>query len=133
MAEKDGGVLLGVLGGRSSEGADFPGAQMNTCIIAGIPYARPTTRIDSQIAYLDAQFEKKGREFGYVIPAIRSASQAAGRPIRSIKDQGLILFLDDRFKQPYIARFLPLWLRQNTRPLDYEDGMIAYFAQEFFR
>ena len=132
LADKGGAVLMGVLGGRSSEGADFPGAQMNTCIIVGIPYARPTTRIESQIGYLDEQFYKKGREYGYIIPAIRRAAQAAGRPIRSINDRGLIIFLDHRFSQPYTSRFLPSWLKQNTRTLDYEHGRIEAIAKEFF-
>ncbi|MHA1462997.1 MAG: helicase C-terminal domain-containing protein [Candidatus Heimdallarchaeota archaeon] len=132
LSTRGGAVLMGVLGGRSSEGADFPGKQMNTCIIAGIPYARPTTRIESQIGYLEEHFPKKGREYGYVIPAIRRASQAAGRPIRSINDRGLIIFLDYRFGQSYTARFLPAWLRQNTRPLQYEPGRIATIAEEFF-
>ncbi|MBD3192236.1 MAG: hypothetical protein GF308_16465 [Candidatus Heimdallarchaeota archaeon] len=132
-ATKGGAVLLGVLGGRSSEGADFPGGQMNTCIIVGVPYARPTTRIEAQIQYLDEQFKKKGREYGYIIPAIRRAAQAAGRPVRSINDHGLIIFLDNRFSHSYTARFLPQWLKQNTRPLDYQEGMLAYLVQEFFQ
>lgn len=132
LADKGGAVLMGVLGGRSSEGADFPGAQMNTCVIVGIPYARPTTRIESQIGYLDEQFYKKGREYGYIIPAIRRAAQAAGRPIRSINDRGLIIFLDYRFSQPYTSRFLPTWLKQNTQLLEYEHGRIATIAEHFF-
>ncbi|MHA1212903.1 MAG: helicase C-terminal domain-containing protein [Candidatus Heimdallarchaeota archaeon] len=132
LADKGGATLMGVMGGRSSEGADFPGSQMNTCVIVGIPYARPTTRIESQIAYLDGQFYKKGREYGYNIPALRRASQAAGRPIRSINDKGLIIMLDYRFGHNYTSRFLPAWLRQNTKLLDYEPGAIAKIAEDFF-
>jgi len=133
FSSKGGAALMGVLGGRSSEGADFPGELMNTCIIVGIPYARPTTRIEAQIAYLDEQFEKKGREFGYIIPAMRRASQAAGRPIRSINDKGLIIFLDYRFAHTYTSRFLPVWIKENMRLLNYETGIIASIAQEFFK
>ncbi len=132
LSDKGGAVLMGVLGGRSSEGADFPGAQMNTCVIVGIPYARPTTRVESQISYLEEQFPKKGREYGYVIPAIRRASQAAGRPIRSINDRGLIIFLDHRFSQSYTSRFLPTWLKQNTRTINYEPGRIEAVTKSFF-
>ena len=132
LSEDGGAVLMGVLGGRSSEGADFPGKQMNTCIVVGIPYARPTTRIESQIEYLEGQFYRKGREFGYIIPAVRRAAQAAGRPIRSINDKGLIIFLDYRFASNYTSRFLPSWLKQNTRPLTYEKGKIAEIAQHFY-
>ncbi len=132
FADKGGATLMGVLGGRSSEGADFPGDQMSTCVIVGIPYARPTTRIESQIAYLDEQFYKKGREYGYTIPALRRASQAAGRPIRSINDKGLIILLDYRFGHSYTSKFLPAWLKQNTKLLAYEPGKIAQIAKEFF-
>ena len=105
---------------------------MNTCIIVGIPYAKPTTRIESQIEYLDNQFYKKGREYGYIIPAIRRASQAAGRPVRSINDRGLIIFLDYRFGHHYTSKFLPLWLKQNTKLLEYEPGRISEIAENFF-
>jgi DNA excision repair protein ERCC-2 len=132
MAEKDGGILLGVLGGRSSEGADFPGDQMNTCIIVGIPYARPTTRIQAQIDYLEQEFERKGREYGYVIPAVRRAAQAAGRVIRSIEDRGLVLFLDSRFSYSYIKRLLPLWLRKNIDTIHYENDTIADLTKKFY-
>ncbi|TFF84864.1 DNA repair helicase, partial [Candidatus Heimdallarchaeota archaeon] len=132
MADKDGGTLLGVLGGRSSEGADFPGDQMNTCIIVGIPYARPTTRIQAQIDYLEQEFERKGREYGYVIPAVRRAAQAAGRVIRSIEDRGLVLFLDSRFSYSYIRRLLPLWLRKNIDTIHYENGTITDLTKKFY-
>ncbi|NHJ39869.1 MAG: hypothetical protein FK731_07525, partial [Asgard group archaeon] len=131
-ANKGGAALMGVLGGRSSEGADFPGEQMNTCIIVGIPYAKPTTRIQSQIDYLDEQFNKKGREYGYVIPAMRRASQAAGRPIRSLNDKGLIIFLDHRFAQSYTSKFLPQWIRENTQLLKYEPGNVTEITKDFF-
>jgi DNA excision repair protein ERCC-2 len=132
LSTKGGAALLGVLGGRSSEGADFPGQQMNSCVIVGIPYARPTTRIQSQIEYLDEQFNKKGREYGYIIPAMRRASQAAGRPIRSINDKGLIIFLDHRFGQSYTARFLPVWLKENTQLLKYKLGAVAEITADFY-
>jgi DNA excision repair protein ERCC-2 len=132
LASKGGAALLGVLGGRSSEGADFPGDEMSTCIVVGIPYARPTTRIQSQIEYLDEQFSKKGREYGYIIPAMRRASQAAGRPIRSLKDKGLIIFLDYRFAHNYTSRFLPLWIKENTQLLKYDQGNIAEITKDFY-
>ncbi|MFW9922431.1 MAG: helicase C-terminal domain-containing protein [Candidatus Thorarchaeota archaeon] len=132
LSSKGGASLMGVLGGRSSEGADFPGEQMNTCVIVGIPYARPTTRIEAQIEYLEGQVPKRGRDYGYVIPAIRRAAQAAGRPIRSINDKGLIIFLDYRFGYSNIARSMPVWVRQNTKSIDYEPGRIAAIAKDFF-
>lgn len=44
-AERGGAVLLGVEGGRSSEGADFPGKQLESVAIVGVPYMEPTPRV----------------------------------------------------------------------------------------
>ena len=40
--DKGGAVFLGVQGGRTSEGVDFPGNQMNSVMVVGVPYAEPT-------------------------------------------------------------------------------------------
>ncbi len=124
-AGRGGAVLLGVEGGRASEGADYPRKQMETVIIVGVPYAQPSTRVDAQIRYYEAQFPGHGREYGYVWPALRRASQAAGRPIRGLDDRGAIVFLDYRFSTRYCQRFLPLWIRRNIKTLPDGDGDIA--------
>ena len=40
-------MFLGVQGGRTSEGVDFPGNQMNSVVVVGIPYAEPTPQSES--------------------------------------------------------------------------------------
>jgi len=124
-AKKGGAVLLGVQGGRSSEGADYPGDQMNSVVVVGVPYATPAPRIDAQIRYYESCFLGHGREYGYVVPALKKASQAAGRPIRSLEDKGAIVFLDFRFATKYCQRFLPSWIRRGMKTLPDEDGAIA--------
>jgi DNA excision repair protein ERCC-2 len=52
-AQRDGAVLLGVQGGRSSEGVDFPGDEMNSVVIVGMPYAEPTPKVKAQISYFE--------------------------------------------------------------------------------
>lgn len=98
MALDGGGVLLGVCGGRNSEGEDYPGDTMNSVIIAGFPYHLPTPRVEAKIGYYDKVFNKQGWTFAYLYPAIQRANQASGRPIRKIEDKGAIIFLDSRFK-----------------------------------
>jgi DNA excision repair protein ERCC-2 len=131
-AEKGGAVLLGVQGGRNSEGADFPGKQMESVVIVGVPYARPTPRVEAEIRYLEGQFPGHGHEFGYVLPAMKKASQAAGRPIRSYTDRGAIIFLDYRFSTAYCRRYLPHWVRRNLKTLPDEEGAIAKELILFF-
>ena len=131
-AKQGGAVLLGVQGGRSSEGADFPGDQMNSVAVVGVPYAEPTARIEAQIKYYDQCFPGHGREYGYVVPALKKAAQAAGRPIRTLEDRGAIVFLDFRFATAYCQHFLPLWIRRGMKTLPDEDNAITLELQKFY-
>jgi len=137
QAKSGGAVLLGVQGGRSSEGTDYPGDQMNSAVIVGVPYAEPTPKVKAQIDYYEKRFPKLGREYGYVLPALKKAAQAAGRPIRTLEDKGAIVFLDYRFATSYCQRFLPAWIRRSMKILPDKNGLVeqelaAFFAQVAF-
>jgi DNA excision repair protein ERCC-2 len=109
MASNGGAVLLGVCGGRNSEGEDYPGDYMNSVVIAGIPYHLPTPRVNAKIKYYDKIFRRQGWNFAYLYPAIQRANQASGRPIRKITDKGAIVFLDSRFKAK--NKWISEWIR----------------------
>ncbi|MCW3995364.1 MAG: DNA repair helicase [Candidatus Bathyarchaeota archaeon] len=131
--DKGGAVFLGVQGGRTSEGVDFPGNQMNSVVVVGVPYAEPTPRVKAQIEYYDQCFPGLGREYGYVLPAMKKASQAAGRPIRTLDDKGAIVFLDYRFSTSYCKSFLPTWITNNMKVLPDKAGVLANEVSSFFR
>jgi len=128
----DGAVLLGVQGGRSSEGADYPGDQMNAVVVVGVPYAEPTPKVKAQIDYYEKRFPRFGREYGYVLPALKKAAQAAGRPIRTLEDRGAIVFLDYRYATAYCQRFLPLWIRRGMKMLPDKEELITQELTAFF-
>jgi DNA excision repair protein ERCC-2 len=131
--ERDGAVLLGVQGGRTSEGVDFPGNQMNSVVIVGVPYAEPTPRVKAQITYYEKCFPQFGREYGYVLPAMKKASQAAGRPIRTLEDRGAIVFLDYRFATSYCRIFLPSWITNGLKVIPFDDKILGSEIQGFFK
>ncbi|RLE46034.1 hypothetical protein DRJ25_04775 [Candidatus Woesearchaeota archaeon] len=131
--KKLGGVLLSVLGGRSSEGSDYPAEEMESVIIVGVPYAKPSPSVQASINYLESRFPKKGREFGYHIPALTRASQAAGRPIRSLQDYATVVLLDQRYAYYYYKRFLPVWLKENMVLVEPEYEAIKKMVVEFFK
>jgi DNA excision repair protein ERCC-2 len=132
-AKGDGAVFLGVQGGRTSEGVDFPGNQMNSTVIVGVPYAEPTPRVKAQISYYEECFPKLGREYGYILPAMKRASQAAGRPVRTLNDWGAIVFLDYRFSTNYCRSFLPSWVSNHMKVLQPCDNILAREIQQFFK
>jgi DNA excision repair protein ERCC-2 len=131
--EGDGAVFMGVQGGRTSEGVDFPGNQMNSVVVVGVPYAEPTPRVKAQISYYETCFPKMGREYGYVLPAMKRASQAAGRPVRMLEDKGAIVFLDYRFATRYCRSFLPSWVTREMKELPFADGVLAREIHGFFK
>lgn len=94
----EGGVLLGVMGGRISEGIDFPEDQLEAVVLVGLPFPKPTARREALRAYLDLTVGH-GWEYCVTAPTQRAMLQALGRLIRSDTDRGLGLLLDHRAAQ----------------------------------
>jgi DNA excision repair protein ERCC-2 len=93
---KKGAVLLGVAAGSFGEGVDLPGDLLKCVIIVGIPLQKPDLETNELINYYDQKF-KHGWDYAYLYPAILKSMQNAGRCIRSEKDKGVIVFLDERY------------------------------------
>ncbi|ACS33299.1 helicase C-terminal domain-containing protein [Thermococcus gammatolerans] len=117
-ARGNGAVLLGVMGGRNSEGQDYSGDEMNGVILVGIPYARPTPRVQAQIRYFERKFPGKGRYYGYYLPAHRKLVQAAGRVHRSAEEKGSIIILDYRVLWRNVRKDFPDWMVETMKPVD---------------
>ncbi len=100
-----GAVLLAVISGSFAEGIDLPGV-LKMVIIVGLPLQKPDLETKSLIEYYDKKFSK-GWDYGYLFPAFTKAIQAAGRCIRSEKDKGIIVFLDERYAWNNYYRCFP--------------------------
>lgn len=55
-AGRGGAVLLGLQGGCSSEGANYPSDTMNSVVVIGVPYAEPKPRTGAQVITMRAVF-----------------------------------------------------------------------------
>jgi DNA excision repair protein ERCC-2 len=130
--EKDGAVLLGVLGGRNAEGQDYPGDEMNAVVLLGIPYARPTARVKAQIDYYSHVFPNRGSYYGYYLPAHRKLNQGAGRAHRRLDDKAAIVYLDFRVLQPFVKKDIPLWIQRDLRPVNDVAGAVGTMVGAFF-
>ncbi|TFG06727.1 MAG: hypothetical protein EU539_06860 [Promethearchaeota archaeon] len=126
----NGGVLLGVCGGRNSEGEDYPGGHMNSVIIAGFPYHLPTPRIEAKIEYYNKVFKNQGWNFAYLYPAIQRANQASGRPIRKLNDKGAIIFMDSRFKDKY--KWISEWIRKELEMVPDRKNALTQYLDPFW-
>lgn len=131
-ASRGGAVLLGVQGGRNSEGGDFPGDQMNAVVVVGIPYGRPTKRTKMVIDYYESQFPGRGGFYGYYLPAHRRMCQAAGRAHRLLTDRAAVIFMDWRVATAFVRRSLPSWLCDKLEIAPDGSGALARRLSDFF-
>lgn len=88
-------ALFSVIGGRISEGLDFPAETLEIIIIAGIPYPKPSAKQRALEHYYDKKFGK-GWEYTVNAPTTRKLLQSIGRLIRDESDRGVVLILDKR-------------------------------------
>ena len=99
-------LLHAISGGRVSEGVDFPGAEMELAVLAGIPYPKPTAKQRALQHFCEIRFGD-GWERAVKAPTARKLQQAIGRLIRSETDKGVAVILDRRavqFKETLVAR-----------------------------
>ncbi len=99
-----GGVMFSVLGGRVSEGLDFPDRELEMVIMVGLPYPPPSARQRALENYYDVKFGK-GWDYTVQAPVARKLLQGIGRLIRSEKDRGVAVVLDSRL--PRFSQYLP--------------------------
>ncbi len=109
----DGATLFSVIGGRISEGMDFPAEELEVAVIVGIPYPKPTARQRGLQRYYDIKF-RKGWEYTVEAPTARKLLQSIGRLIRNEQDRGVAIILDRR--APRFTRYLGK-LTESKNPL----------------
>jgi DNA excision repair protein ERCC-2 len=88
-------TLFSVIGGRISEGMDFPAEELEIALIVGIPYPKPTARQRGLQRYYELKF-RKGWEYTVEAPTARKLLQSIGRLIRDENDKGIAVILDRR-------------------------------------
>ena len=93
-----GQVLFAVMGGRVSEGIDFPDRELQVALLAAIPFPKPTAKQRALLHYYEMKFGK-GWEYTVKVPASRKMLQSIGRLIRTERDVGAALILDKRARQ----------------------------------
>jgi DNA excision repair protein ERCC-2 len=100
------GVLVASATGKFAEGADFPGKELVGIFLVGIPFDRLTAKTHLLINYYVKMYgRKKGIFYSYILPAIRRASHALGRAVRSPDDKAIFVLGDKRYKR--FLKFLP--------------------------
>ena len=109
------GLLLAPMQGRFAEGADFPGEELEGIFLVGIPFDRMNNRTRAYLNYYTSLYGKeKGNLYAYVIPALKRASQALGRCLRSVHDRAVFVLGDRRYEARGFLEMLPKYIRETS-------------------
>jgi DNA excision repair protein ERCC-2 len=91
------GILIGVLGGKFSEGVDYSDNILQAVICIGLPLAPPSSKQDALKNYYEKRFGNSlAWRYTSSQPAVNSLMQAIGRPIRKGEDRALVVLLENR-------------------------------------
>ena len=86
-----------VMGGIFGEGIDLAGDRLSGAVIYGVGLPGISPERDIIRDYFTEK-DNAGFEYAYLYPGINRVLQAAGRVIRSEKDRGVVVLVDDRYK-----------------------------------
>ncbi len=105
--------LLGfcVTGGVFAEGIDLVGTRLVGVAVVGVSLPQPSPERDAMCAYYGELYDA-GREYAYIYPGMNRVLQAAGRVIRTETDRGVLLLIDDRFRDPLYRAMIPTHWRR---------------------
>lgn len=110
-------ILFAVQGGVFSEGIDYAGDMVIGAFIVGPPLPSFDFEREKMKQYYEAQYQA-GFDYAYTYPAMAKAIQAAGRVIRTEKDKGIIILMDDRFLEKSYSQSLPQdWFLEGPKEL----------------
>jgi DNA excision repair protein ERCC-2 len=123
-------LLFAVQGGSFSEGVDYAGEMVIGAFVVGPPLPNFDLERELMRGYYQQSFGE-GFEYAYTIPAMAKAVQAAGRVIRSEKERGIIVLMDNRFLDSSYSRSMPAdWFQDE--PAELVSGAILRDVSEFW-
>ena len=99
-------VGFAVMGGIFGEGIDMMGDRLVGAVVVGVGLPQICLERDLIKAYFDEQ-ELPGFAYAYTFPGMNRVLQAAGRVIRSERDRGVVLLIDQRFGHAQYRRLFP--------------------------
>lgn len=122
-------VGLCVMGGVFSEGIDLTNDRLIGAVIVGTGLPQISNERDILKNYFEEE-GKNGFDYSFRFPGLNKVEQAAGRVIRTTKDYGVILLLDERFLgRDYEALFPREWEERKVTSLDTVDEQLRQFWQ----
>ena len=119
-----------VLGGVFAEGVDLPGDRLSGAAIVSTGMPQLSYEREVLSALLD-DADDGGRDAAYTYPGMRRVLQAAGRVIRTGSDRGVVILMDQRYRQENLRALLPPhWDVEDVKKLsDLRERLDAFWRE----
>ncbi|MDQ7096433.1 ATP-dependent DNA helicase [Desulfosporosinus sp. PR] len=100
-------VGFALMGGIFGEGIDLIGDRLSGAVVVGV--GLPQIGMEREIisTYYQAG-NRQGFEFAYMYPGLNKVLQAVGRVIRTDRDRGFVLLIDERFALSKYKKLFPV-------------------------
>lgn len=117
-------VAFCIMGGIFSEGIDLLGEKLIGAILVGTGLPQ----LGNEREILRSFYTENGFDYAYRYPGMNKVLQAAGRVIRTREDHGVILLLDERFRQREYSNLFPVeWNDRKTCTLSNVEAQLQKF------
>ena len=104
-------VAFAVMGGSFGEGIDLVGERLSGAVIVGVGLPQLCLERNIIMDYFN-KAKGLGFEYSYMYPGMNKVMQAVGRIIRSEKDRGVALLIDERFGRKEYRKLFPMQWKQ---------------------
>ena len=120
-------VAFCIMGGIFSEGIDLLGEKLIGAILVGTGLPQLGNEREILRSFYSENGEN-GFDYAYRYPGMNKVLQAAGRVIRTREDHGVILLLDERFRQREYSNLFPVeWNDRKTCTLSNVEAQLQNF------
>lgn len=120
-------VAFCIMGGIFSEGIDLLGEKLIGAILVGTGLPQLGNEREILRSFYTENGEN-GFDYAYRYPGMNKVLQAAGRVIRTKEDHGVILLLDERFRQREYSNLIPVeWNDRKTCTLSNVEAQLQKF------
>jgi DNA excision repair protein ERCC-2 len=121
-------VGFAVMGGVFGEGIDLVGDRLIGVVVVGVGLPQVGVEREQMREYFETR-TGAGFDHAYLFPGMNRVLQAAGRIIRTATDRGVVMLLDERFREERYRRLFPrAWEPVSVRTVE----QVQAVAREFW-
>lgn len=116
ISNLSGALMLGVVGGKISEGLNFSDDLGRCVIVVGMPYPNKTSvELNEKILFLNKNLKNRAGDIYYENLCFKAVNQCIGRAIRHINDYAAIVLVDERYGLTANQTKLSNWIQSSLK------------------